>query len=108
MLKAYLFDDKGEKIQNAIMILEDEDGGDLLLVGRNVIAAYFPEFGGLFIFHGSEGHMEYIKQFLCMLGLEDEGALEQIKSEDDMNEYLVRYQMAEYIPNEYMYGHLFE
>lgn len=43
---AHLFDDKGEKIPNTIIILNDEEeGADMLLVGRNVIAAYFPEFG---------------------------------------------------------------
>ena len=105
---AHLFDDKGEKIPNTIIILDDEDGGDMLLVGRNVVAAYFPEFGGLFLFRGLWDHIEYIHQFLSIIGLDDEGNLEKIKTNEELNAYLFEYHMAEYVDEECVYGRIFK
>lgn len=105
---AHLFDDKGEKIPNTIIILDDEDGGDMLLIGRNVVAAYFPEFGGLFLFRGLWDHIEYLQQFLSIIGLDDEGNLEKIKTDEEWSAYLLEYHMAEYVDKECVYGRIFE
>lgn len=105
---AHLFDDKGEKIPNTIIILDDEEGGDMLLVGRNVIVAYFPEFGGLFLFKGFKEHIEYLKQFLVLIGLDDESNLELIKTEAEWGNYLLQYHMAEYVEQECVYGRMFQ
>ena len=105
---AHLFDDKGEKIPNTIIILDDEDGGDMLLIGRNVVAAYFPEFGGLFLFRSLWDHIEYLQQFLSIIGLDDEGNLEKIKTNEELNAYLFEYHMAEYVDEECVYGRIFE
>lgn len=105
---AHLFDDKGEKIPNTIIILDDEEGGDMLLVGRDVIAAYFPEFGGLFLFSGLWEHIEYMKQFLSVIGLDDEGDLEKIKTDEEWSAYLLNHHMAEYVDGECVYGRMFE
>lgn len=104
---AHLFDDKGERIPNTIIILDDEDGGDMLLVGRNVVAAYFPESGGLFLFKGLWDHIEYLKQFLSVIGLDDEGNLEKIKTDEEWSDYLLNHHMAEYMDEEYVYGRIF-
>lgn len=106
---AHLFDNKGEKIQNTIIILNDEEeGADMLLVGRNIIAAYFPEFGGLFLFKGFGEHIEYLKQFLVLIGLDNESNLELIKTEEEWTNYLLQYHMAEYVEQECVYGRMFQ